>query len=342
MAAFAAPVTVLKVGLGFLPVGLFLAGLMALDSFKLVRLRLILWMLAWGAAAAGAGYLANRGLLGAGLLEAATLRRFAAPLLEELLKGLPLLLLMRSGKSGFLVDAAIYGFAVGTGFALVENVYYLMALPDAGVALWLVRGFGTAVMHGGTTAILAMATQAIVDRRGAWSWVAPLPGFALALAVHSAFNAFLLPPMLSAAAVLLVLPPLTILAFARGEAYLRAWLGHGFNLHADLMEAIRLGGISETPTGRYLLVLREHFSGEVVADMLCYLRLCTELSLRAKGMLILREHGLEPPWDEELAEKLAEFRYLKKSIGPTGELALSPILELKAQDLWQLENLHRP
>ena len=54
-------------------------------------------------------------------------------------------------------DAAIYGFAVGTGFALVENVYYLLSLPGAPAALWIVRGFGTAVMHGGTTAILAMA-----------------------------------------------------------------------------------------------------------------------------------------------------------------------------------------
>ncbi len=342
MAAFLAPVTALKVGLGFLPVGFFLAGLMALDSFKLVRLRLVLWMIAWGALAAGAAYWANRGILGAGLVEAATLRRFLAPMLEEALKGLPLLLLMRSGRSGFLVDAAIYGFAVGTGFALVENVYYLLALPQAGVALWLVRGFGTAVMHGGTTAILAMATQAIRDRRGSWWWPGVLPGAGLALLIHGAFNAFLLPPMLSAAVVLVVLPPLMIFAFARGEAYLRAWLGHGFNLHADLMEAIRQGGISETPTGRYLLALRSHFKGEVVADMLCYLRLCAELSLRAKGMLIMREHGLEPPWDEELAEKLAEFRYLKQSLGPTGELALSPILELKAQDVWQLENLHRP
>jgi RsiW-degrading membrane proteinase PrsW (M82 family) len=328
-----------RVAVGFLPVSLFLAGLLGMDSFKLVRLRLVLWMLGAGALAAGAGYAANRFLLDVAGLDAALLRRFVAPVIEEFLKGLPLLLLLRAGRSGFLVDAAIYGFAVGAGFALVENLYYFLALPGASVGLWIVRGFGTAVMHGGTTAVLAMLTKSAFDRRESRAWALALPGLAAALAIHAGFNAFLLPPLWSAVAVLLTLPPLMVLAFERGEKSLRAWLGRGFDLHADLLEAIQSGGFSETRPGRYLSVFKDHFDGPVLADMLCYLRLCTELSLRAKGILMLRENGLPVPKDADLGEKLAEFRYLRKSIGRTGEMALLPLLQLKDQDLWQLENL---
>src|SRR5256885_8503991 len=54
---------------------------------------------------------------------------------------------LRSAHVGFLVDAAILGFAVGTGFAVVENVYYASVMRDLELGLWLVRGLGTAVME---------------------------------------------------------------------------------------------------------------------------------------------------------------------------------------------------
>ena len=71
---------------------------------------------------------------------------------------------MWTRRVGFLVDAAVLGFAVGAGFALVENVVYLRAITDAPLGLWLVRGLGTAVMHGGTTAMFAMLARTLVDR----------------------------------------------------------------------------------------------------------------------------------------------------------------------------------
>ena len=332
---------VLRVGLGFLPVGFFLTGLVGLDSFKLVRMRLVLWMLACGVLAAGASYIMNHLFMAAGPLDATLLRRFAAPFVEECLKGLPLLLILRSGRTGFIVDAVIYGFAVGAGFALVENVYYFLSLPQASVALWVVRGFGTAVMHGGTTAIFAMSTKALFDRRESIAWYLAMPGLTVAFSIHATFNAFLLPPLWSAVAVLVVLPPLMFLVFAQSEAYLRAWLGRGFDLHADLLEAIQSGGFSNTRPGHYLSVFKDHFEGPILADMLCYLRLCTELSLRAKGILMLRENGLPVRKDPEISEKLAELHYLRHSIGRTGEMALSPLLQLKNHDLWQLENLQK-
>jgi hypothetical protein len=88
--------------------------------------------------------------------------------------------------------------------------------------------------------------------------------------------------------------------------------------------------------GRYLTQLKEKFQGPVVADLVCYLRLHTELALRAKGVLMMRESGFEVPIDEPTREKFVEMTYLEKSIGPTGRRALQPMLHMSHKDLWQL------
>jgi len=33
---------------------------------------------------------------------------------------------------------------------VAENLYYLASLPDTGLIVWVIRGFGTAILHGGT------------------------------------------------------------------------------------------------------------------------------------------------------------------------------------------------
>lgn len=76
--------------------------------------------------------------------------------------------------------------------------------------------------------------------------------------------------------------------------------------------------------------------GPVVVDMLCYLRLYTELALRAKGALMMRENGLDTPVGERTRAKFEEMRYLETSIGKTGCLAMRPFLQMTRKDLWQL------
>ena len=73
----------------------------------------------------------------------------------------------------------------------------------------------------------------------------------------------------------------------------------------------------------------------VVADLLCSLRLHTELSMRAKGLLMMRESGFHDKAGEETRAKLEEMKYLERSIGTTGKLAVKPFLRMSQEDLWQ-------
>jgi len=324
---------------GLAPVVCFLAALLLLDSYKLVRPRLVVGVVVAGMAAGVVAYLANGAILEATQVPFTGYTRYGAPLLEELLKGLVVVALVRSHRIGFLVDAAILGFAVGTGFALVENLQYLRLYPDAGLGTWVVRGFGTALMHGGATAIVAMGGVALVERAGPVA--AYLPGYGVAVLLHAAFNHFFLSPLASTIGIALAMPPLLYLAFERSEKALGAWLGKGFDADAEMLELINSGRLSDSPVGRYLHSLKDKFQGPVVADVLCYLRLHTELALRAKGILLMRDNGFETTIDAATRAKFTELTYLEGSIGRTGLLALQPVLHMSHRDLWQMYMLGR-
>ena len=319
-----------------LPVLGLLAALQLLDSFKLVKLRVVIGTVAAGALAAGASFGLGGLLLGQFDIDIGSFSRYVSPLTEELLKGLLVVALVRSHRIGFLVDAAIFGFAIGTGFALVENIFFLQRLPDAVMSTWVVRGFGTAIMHGGTTAIFAVMGLAMLDRSGSATLRAFLPGFALVVVLHSAFNHLSAAPQVATLSVMIALPLLLYGVFQRGEAATRDWLGTGFDSDVQMLELINAGQIADSPTGRYLSTLRDRFEGPLLADLLCYLRLVTELSLRAKGLLMMRENGFTAELDDETKASLTELRYLERSIGKTGLLAARPLLHMSSKDLWQL------
>ena len=102
---------------------------------------------------------------------------------------------------------------------------------------------------------------------------------------------------------------------------------------------IQSGELSASPVGRYLQSLRDRFEGPVLADMLCYLRLHVELALKAKGLLLMRESGFEARPDPELAATFEELRFLERSIGRTGRLAVLPFVHRSDRDRWQLQLL---
>src|ERR1700743_1050392 len=180
----------IEAALGLGPVLLYLAGLVSLDSFKLVRVHTIIGIVLMGAVAAFVSYFLSGIVIDALHLNFMTYSRFYAPFVEEGLKGLIVIWLFSRNRIGFMVDAAILGLAVGAGFSMLENVYYAYIFPEANVGVWIIRGFGTALMHGGVTAVFAVAAQTLRERQahtGIWAFI---PGFLAAAAIHSSFNQF--------------------------------------------------------------------------------------------------------------------------------------------------------
>jgi protease PrsW len=325
------------------PVVCLLGLLVLMDSFKLVSHRLTAGALGAGAFAAILALLLQRLLLDAAGVPLPVVTRVISPVIEEVLKLAFVVWAIRGRRVGFPVDAAIVGFAVGTGFALVENAYYLGAIRSGTAALWLVRGFGAAILHGAATAIAAIVSQTMASVRPGRPARVFLPGAVAAIAIHALYNQFVLPPVVATLVLIAVLPPLLLLAFERSERATREFVGAGLDLDVELLRLVLSDDFGHTRLGAYLEELRARFPGPVVADMFCLMRLELELGIRAKGMLMAREAGLEVPIDEEIRSQLAEVRYLEKSIGPTGLLALQPLQVSSDRDAWHkflLRELH--
>jgi len=325
-----------KAPVGLLPVLIFLLLLWYMDSYKLVGFRTIFLVIFTGALLPILGYWLNGYAIGILGWDFTTYSRYAAPVVEEGMKACVMVYLFRTNRIGFLVDAAILGFAVGAGFGMVENFYYLYMASDAHIAVWVVRGFGTAIMHGGTMALFGVMAQTLTERQMKINPLLLLPGFIVAITIHSVFNHFPGTPILTTLGTLLSLPPIFLIVFQKSARSMHEWLEVDFDEDAMLLEQINSGEFAESRIGRFLQDLKQKFPGTVVVDMLCYLRLYTELALRAKGVLMMRENGLDTPVGERTREKFEEMSYLEKSIGKTGLLAMSPFLQMTRKDLWQL------
>jgi RsiW-degrading membrane proteinase PrsW (M82 family) len=324
-----------------------------MDSFKLVKISLVVQTIFAGIIAAIISYFINRYLLNNSPVQLTTYTMYISPIIEESLKALFIIYILAKGKVGFMIDAAIYGFAIGTGFALVENIYYLSALNEPNLIIWFIRGFGTAVMHGGTIAIFAIITKNIMDRKNEFKLYQIIPGFLFAVlynlfpgfifafGLHSFFNHFLLSPIILTLLQLIVLPLVIAYVFYKSENTLKEWMESGMDTDVELLEQINEGIVSNTHLGEYLKSLEKSFAGPVIVDMLCYVKNHIELSIQAKGVLLMKQAGIPVVLDDDTKDKLKEIKFLEKSIGQTGKLAISPILHTSTRDLWQLYMLEK-
>lgn len=329
----------IRVAVSLLPVFIFLTALIFFDSYKLVRIFAVIRTIVVGCVVASLCYFLNSHLSNVFSIELKLFTRYVAPLSEELLKAAFVFYLIKTQKVGFMVDSAIYGFAIGAGFAFVENIFYLQSLESTNILVWIIRGFGTAIMHGTTTALFGIISKNMIDRHDVEKLRYFLPGFAAAVIVHSFYNHFLLPPILITISFLVTLPLLTLIIFEHSEKTTRKWLGVGFDTDVELLEVMNSGQISETRIGKYLYSLKTRFPGEIVADMLCLLRIHLELAIRAKGILLARATGFKVTTDPGIDAKFQELKYLEQNIGKTGKSAIVPILHFNSRDLWQLHML---
>lgn len=334
-------ISVTEIGIAFLPILFFLVFMKLMDSFQLVNVTQVVLAIFAGFITAAVAIFLNGAILRFFEIDIAAFSRFIAPLTEEFLKLIFIIYLIKTSRVGFMVDAAIFGCAVGAGFAIIENIYYLSSVIDGGLLTWFVRGFGTAIMHGGTTAIAAIISKDISDRKN-WPWLlASIPALFVAIFLHALFNMFLLPPITSSLLMIFVLPPVFIMIFKRSEENTRKWLGTGLDSDMEMLKILLAGNLSESRIGNYLKSIQNKFAPEIVGDIICYLRVYLELSIKAKGILIMKENGFDLPPDPEVDAQFKELNYLSNHIGKTGKLAIQPLLKINNTDLWQLSMIRK-
>ena len=330
---------ILKALIALMPVIVLIIVLYRLDSHRLLGTHFIVRMFGVGGVVAVLCSLVNAYAIDSLGMEFTRYTRYVAPLIEETLKAGVLVYLFRTHRIGFLIDAGILGFAVGAGFSFVENLYYLYSAQDAHYGVWAVRGFGTAIMHGGAVALFAIIAETMTERHRKMNALLYLPGLIIAFLVHSIFNHFPVSPVLSTSVTLLILPTILFVLFERNETTIHNFLEMDFTAHRRLLKQIQHGEFSGCEAGRFLADMQRKLAGPVAEEMLRYFCVHTELVLSAESILLGREQGIDINIGDEIKNKLTEMHKLERHIGRAGLRTLRPHLQFTAKDMWEIHLL---
>lgn len=119
---------------------------------------------------------------------------FGAPFIEEALKGLLLLELVRRRLIDSMIDGAVYAVAIAVGFALTENLSYYSRAAAAGtetlLQIFLIRGLLTPFAHPLFTICMGVAAGYLVIRRPSHAGTVMIAtgSYLLAVALHALWN----------------------------------------------------------------------------------------------------------------------------------------------------------
>ena len=152
-----------------------------LDLYEREPVPLLVAAFVWGAIAAttlsaigNAGWGLAVARIGGPEFAARWTAALTAPFVEEILKGcgVVLIYLIARDEVDDVMDGFVYGAICGLGFAIVEDVFYFMAV-FGGEPAGVLQGFWLRVVAGGLyghvlyTGIVGMAVGVVVSRRGA-------------------------------------------------------------------------------------------------------------------------------------------------------------------------------
>lgn len=163
-------------------------------SFEIYGTSQFQWVVAallWGLGACGTAYIIQTSLLRADILTLYQLRVINAPILEEMLKAGLLFWLANRLLLRYPLDGATYGFAVGVGFSMMENILYVLD-SDQPIGLALSRLLSAGLMHSFTTAVLGtlLGSMMYFRRRTRFLWI--LIALLATIFIHAFYNQMLL------------------------------------------------------------------------------------------------------------------------------------------------------
>ncbi|MCY7338405.1 MAG: PrsW family intramembrane metalloprotease [Sphingomonas bacterium] len=312
-----------------------------LDVFKLMSLKEILLLLLLGGVAALAAYPISGRLIDQLPLGFSFYSRFIAPWIEETLKAIAVIALMLANRIGYKLDAVISGFAIGAGFSVVENILYLLRFPELGQSVWMVRGLGTALMHGATCALLAAVAHELAERANRRTgrafrfnplWI--LPGLLLAILIHTIFNQFPDQPMVAMMGSVIATPLVLIAIFHFGANEAQQWLAEDSAAHRDALDQLRAGVFPGDESGRRIAALATRLGDPVRNRVLAFVTAEMALVVAAEEKLL----GTAPAIDQ-LGALFAERDALKHQLGRTTLAALDPLLPFSRNDRWEVAEL---
>jgi RsiW-degrading membrane proteinase PrsW (M82 family) len=311
-----------------------------LDLYRTGEFRFLLLSFVWGIVAFVLAARINTATLDYNLVTLETFRRFSAPIIEEILKALILIYLVRRPQFTYFVDGAIYGFAIGIGFAIVENYSYALGNPGAALGVAVGRVLSTNLIHAAASAMMGIALGLARFQRPPARAFLPLAGLLLAMAVHVAFNNLVTRVssgllMVYAAGAGFGSAAVIAAAIKRGLAEEKIWIEETLGA-ADRVTAGEVAVVSRlADLQKVLAPLAERFGAEKAAQIERFLLLQARLGIFRKTLEKLADEKMAQAVEAEMAKLRLEMDEARRSVGAYCMLYLRHIFPEEASPLWE-------
>jgi RsiW-degrading membrane proteinase PrsW (M82 family) len=270
----------------------------------------------------------------------AVLITLAAPVVEEILKSLILIYAVRRADFTYFVDGAVYGFAAGTAFAVLENTFYLIGV-GGGTALVVAigRAFSTSLMHGSASALVGVSLGRLRYGRGTSRFASLLLGWAAAVALHVGFNNVVYRgagALAQVAAVAIGVGGVGLIAafIFWGLAEERRWLRETLGLQVGVSagEAAVVQKLDDLDA--LLAPVGEHFGPERRKQVGAFLKLQAQLGLKRKAQELTRDARLRAELDAQVAALRGEIDAVRRELGVYCMSYVRSILPSESEPLW--------
>lgn len=314
------PVILIALAIATIVPLVFLYVIRALDLYGTGAFRTVLACFAAGMVAFGAALWINQSMLDYGIVSKVFFQQFSAPVVEEILKSLFLLYLVRRPNFTYFVDGAIYGFACGIGFAIVENYYYVYYHQDVALGVAVARVLSTNLMHASASALIGIALGLSRFEKFPRSLLFALAGYVCAIALHIGYNnlvtrvssGFLL---LYAAVVGFGAAGLIAAAIKRGLAEEKAWIKETLG-EADRVTAGETAIVNRLEESQKILApVAKKFGPKKAEQVEHFLMLQAQLGIKRKTLEKLADDKVRMAVQEEMDDIRAQMDGVRRSVG---------------------------
>ena len=334
-----------------LPVIIYIFMVYKIDNFSLINVKNVFMQVLCGMVAA----LACFGLFQlTGSILSENQSEFFNPVLEEVIKAIPLLWLATRKKIVFFIDSIICGAAVGGGFSILENIFYLLLGNEMGIGTVLFRGLEVALIHMGCSAIIAaglmLGIRLILRSRSRLSIrnsdaLIVISLLAVSPILHLCHNTFHFNPLVQFIFVIGTMGGLLVWTYFYDVEMIHSWLDTGLDKQLSLLDSIKKGLLDDTPTGNFLKSVKDVFPPEDYFDIICYVQQHVELSVASRSRVMVRESGLErdfPLTDEMkklILSQYTEYKLLEERLGNAARMTIAPVVKYDPAEYKALEDL---
>ncbi len=318
---------------------IFLFVVKSFDFYQTGSAKFIIYSGVWGIIAYFLAAQINPALVHYGVFSTDTVIRFAAPVIEEILKGLILIYLIRHADFKYFLDGAIYGFAAGIGFAIFENFEYISAHQSAALMLALSRVLSTNLIHATGSALIGIALGlARFNRLGLLRVLYLISGVVLAIAIHSGFNNMVSEGTALIFAVAAGFGGAGIIAAAalRGLKDERGWVHENIGLTQGVTSGEASVVQRLTDVDELLAPLAKRFGEDKALQIEKFLLMQAQLAIQGKMLEKMQDEKMRLAIQAQIKELDQKMNKERRAVGAYCMLYLRNIFPANDTQLWNL------